>query len=306
MVDAPTVVSVDLDDIACYYAIHGLAGPPPRLRGMVLERCLPRFLELFDELGAKATFFVIGRDLDRDLREGGAGARWLKEALSSGHELANHSYAHAYDLVKWSPEAIRADLLACDRLLRSLGADVRGFRAPGYTHDEAMIDQVRAIGYAYDSSALPSLPYYAAKLGAIGWNWVRGRRSSSMIRGARTFMGGRHPHRWEPGGPWELPIGVTRGLALPFVGTFVLCGPQWSATWMRRAATKTDSLHLELHGLDLADAGSDGVPDDLRRLQPELRTPLVVKRGRLASLLRARAPSVRCIDAVERRIGTSD
>ena len=105
MSERSTIVSVDLDDLACYHAIHGLAAPDPSHAGVVLERCLPRFLALFDELGVRATFFVVGRDLQRDLAAGGRGAALLRQALAAGHELGNHSFAHAYDLVRWAPEA---------------------------------------------------------------------------------------------------------------------------------------------------------------------------------------------------------
>src|SRR5690606_5927288 len=96
-----TILSVDLDDLACYHAIHGLPPPAPEQAGVVLERCLPRFLRLLNELGARATFFVVGRDLERDMQGGGHGAALLGLAARSGHELANHSYSHAYDLVDW-------------------------------------------------------------------------------------------------------------------------------------------------------------------------------------------------------------
>ena len=69
-----TLVSVDLDDVGCYHAIHGLPPPSQQQLGNVLERCLPRFLELFGQLNVLATFFVIGRDLARDLKDFGRGA----------------------------------------------------------------------------------------------------------------------------------------------------------------------------------------------------------------------------------------
>ena len=58
-----TLLSVDLDDVGCYHSIHGLSKPPDSAAGLVLETCLPRFLELFAALGVTATFFIIGRDL---------------------------------------------------------------------------------------------------------------------------------------------------------------------------------------------------------------------------------------------------
>ena len=87
MSDRSTILSVDLDDVGCYHAIHGLPPPGPEVAGAVLERCLPRFLEVLEELGSRATFFVVGRDLQRDLQAGGRGAAALKQALAAGWKM---------------------------------------------------------------------------------------------------------------------------------------------------------------------------------------------------------------------------
>jgi len=285
MSERSTILSVDLDDVACYHAIHGLPAPAPEVAGAVLERCLPRFLELLEELGARATFFVVGRDLQRDLQAGGRGAAALRQALAAGHELGNHSYAHAYDLVKWAPAAIYEDLRRCDTLLRGLGARPQGFRAPGYTHDAVLLQQVGALGYRYDSSLLPSPSYYLGKLAAIGWTAVRGRASQSLVRGWQSFVGPQRPHYMPGSGLWEVPVSVSPMLRLPMVGTFVLGA---GGALLLREARERRYLHLELHGLDLADEQGDGYDPALRRLQPELRTPLTSRLERLRGLLTAR------------------
>ena len=285
MSERSTIVSVDLDDLACYHAIHGLAPPEPARAGVVLERCLPRFLELFAELGVRATFFVIGRDLQRDLAAGGRGAALLRQAVAAGHELGNHSFSHAYDLVRWSPAAIYADLRACDVLLRGLGARPAGFRAPGYTHDAMLLQQVAALGYRYDSSLLPSPIYYAAKLAMIGWMAMRGEPSRAHARGWQSFLGPTRPHFMADCGLWEVPVSVSPVLRLPMVGTFVL-GKR--GVLLRREAEARRYLHLELHGIDLADADSDGYDGALRRRQPELRGTLAERLARLKGLLTAR------------------
>ncbi len=288
MSDQSTILSVDLDDVACYHAIHGLPAPAPEVAGAVLERCLPRFLELLDELGSRATFFVVGRDLQRDLQAGGRGAAILKQALAAGHELGNHSYAHAYDLIKWAPSAIYEDLRRCDTLLRGLGARPQGFRAPGYTHDVTLLQQVGALGYRYDSSLLPSPSYYLAKLAAIGWTAVRGRSSQSLVKGWQSFVGPQRPHFMPGCGLWEVPVSVSPVLRLPMVGTFVLGA---GGALLMREARERRYLHLELHGLDLADELGDGYGAALRRVQPELRTPLTSRLERLRGLLTARGPT---------------
>jgi hypothetical protein len=288
-----TLVSVDLDDLACYHAIHGLEPPSLEQQGIVLERCLPRYLELFADLSVRATFFVIGRDLARDLEAGGRGAALLRRALADGHELANHSYAHAYDLVRWSKVRIVEDLQACDRLLRELGAHVVGFRAPGYTHNVSLLGQVATLGYRYDSSALPSLPYYLAKLGVIAWMAVRGRHSQSMARGWRSFVGSCQPRYMARLRLWEVPMSVSPYLHLPLIGTMLLAGPEPLAGVLRGVAARQPYCHLELHGLDLADPGDehdpgDGYAPELLTRQPELQVPLTLRTERLRTLLETR------------------
>ncbi len=289
MSDKSTIVSVDLDDLTCYHAIHGLPAPRPEAAGVVLERCLPRFLELFESIGARATFFVIGRDLQRDAEAGGRGSALLRQALAAGHELGNHSFAHAYDMVTWDAAAAYEDLRRCDVLLRGLGARPAGFRAPGYTHTPMLLQQVAALGYRYDASLLPSPAYYAAKLAAMGWMALRGKRSAALAQGWRSFLGPTRPHFMADCGLWEVPVSVSSVLRLPMVGTFVLGGRGLKGSLLLREAEACRYLHLELHGIDLADPETDGYDPALIKRQPELRVPLATRLGRLRGLLTARA-----------------
>lgn len=302
-----TIVSLDLDDLTCYHAIHGLEAPAPKLAGLALETWLPRFLDLFARLEVRATIFVIGRDLERDLEAGGRGAAVLRRALREGHELANHSHDHAYDLHRWSGEDIAADLRRCDALLRRLGADPRGFRAPGYTHDRALLMQVSALGYAYDSSVLPSPVYYLGKLGVLGLRRLRGRRSASQLAGARSFVGPRAVHYLPELGLWEVPISVTRSLRLPLTGTFLLGDApplmtRLQGEAMRKEAASTRHLHLELHAIDLADAEADGLDPALVGHQRELNTPLDRRLERLVKLLEARGGGAAIGGVMERHL----
>ncbi|PRQ02933.1 Polysaccharide deacetylase [Enhygromyxa salina] len=302
-----TIVSLDLDDLPCYHAIHQLDAPPAELAGIALEVWLPRFLDLFKALDVRATIFVIGRDLERDLGASGRGAAVLSRALAEGHELANHSHAHAYDLHSWPATEIAADLRRCDTLLRELGATPRGFRAPGYTHDRAMLMQVSALGYAYDSSLLPSPSYYLAKLGVLGLRRLRGRRSVSQVGGGRSFFGPSSVHYLPELGLWEVPISVSRTLRLPLIGTFLLgdAPPMMTrlqALALRKEAAATRHLHLELHAIDLADPEADGLDAALVANQRELATPLDRRLERLSKLLEHRRGGVPIARAMARHL----
>lgn len=281
-----TAVSVDLDDLGCYYAVHGVPGEARRL---ALVHWLPRFLQLFETLRIKATFFVIGRDLEADLEDGGQGADVLRSALAAGHELASHSWGHAYDMSVWNEARVLEDLRRCDELLRAVGATPSGFRAPGYTHGEAMLRAVAAMGYRYDSSCLPSPAYYVGKVGVMAAMAVSGRRSSSRFRGLRSFLGPVTPHRRTDVPLIELPMSVTPRLRLPLIGTTLLGGPDWLRGRLTSAAQELPHLHLELHAVDLADATRDGIDAPL----PELVSPLATREARLTGLLRARGECMR-------------
>jgi hypothetical protein len=299
-----TLISVDLDDLACYHAIHGLAPPSDQQSRIVIERCLPRFLTLFEELGVRATFFVIGRDLSRDLAAGGCGATLLRRAVTDGHELANHSYSHAYDLASWPRQRIADDLKACDSMLRQLGATPAGFRAPGYTHNVEVLSEVAALGYRYDSSALPSPPYYVAKLGIIACMALHKRRSCSTARGCRSFFGAKFPRYMKRYGIWEIPMSVSSFLRLPLIGTMLLAGPEPFAGLLRETAVNQSYFHLELHGLDLADSEDgnnpgDGYGRELMSLQPELRVPLSLRLERLRYLLTTRRNAKPIVSIIE-------
>jgi peptidoglycan-N-acetylglucosamine deacetylase len=303
-----TLVSLDLDDLACYRAIHGLEAKPKAPDGLALERWLPRFLDVFAKLDVRATIFVIGSDLERDMRTHGRVAAVLARALAEGHELANHSHAHAYDLHRWPAAEIAADLGRCDSLLRELGATPRGFRAPGYTHDRAMLMQVAALGYAYDSSMLPSPTYYLGKLAILGLRRLRGRRSASQSEGARSFVGPTAVHYLPEHGLWEVPISVSRTLRLPLTGTFLLGDSpplltKLQARGLRREAAETRHLHLELHAIDLADVEADELDPELAsKFQRELATPLERRLERLVALIEARGGGTSIARAMARHL----
>ena len=293
-----TLVSVDLDDLVCYHAIHGLPEPAEERHGALLEATIPRFLELFDEVGVKATFFVIGRTLERDQARGGRVAELLREVLKAGHELGNHSHAHAYDMVEWDAEAIGADVARCDELLRGLGAEVRGFRAPGYSHDAQLLTQVAALGYAYDSSLLPSPGYYVAKLGAAGLARLFGRESRTLLSRPTSFFGGTVPHYMSSSGLWEVPMSVSPTLRLPLIGTTLLAGPEPTRRLLVAQAEQLAYFHFELHAIDLADVDADGLVH-LLGTQPGLGTPLGERGGHLAGLLRSRGGGTSIVNGLD-------
>jgi hypothetical protein len=270
--------SVDLDGLGCYAAIHGLAAAALDDRALraVPEVAVARFGELFDGLGLRATFFVIGAEAP--IAPGS-----LSQALSRGHEIASHSYAHEYGMSRWSEQRIALDLERAEESIHAAcGAVPRGFRAPGYTLSPALLAALRARKYAYDSSLLPSPPYYAAKAAAIALHAARGRRSRSILGGVAQLFAPRGPHRAQ--GVRELPIATLPLVRAPVIGTVLAAVAERIAAALARAAAAAGHVNLELHGIDALDA-SDGVPREIVALQPGLRIPAATKLRRLRAAL---------------------
>ena len=265
-------VSVDLDGLGCYAAIHGLPGglDDAALRA-VPEVALTRFCELFAGLRLKATFFAIGREVQY--------APALLREAARDHEIGSHSFAHDYALSRRPQQEMVQDLVACEAALKDAGiAKPRGFRAPGYTLSPKLIDAVRELDYLYDSSLLPSPPYYAAKALALLSYAVRRRKSHSILGGAGQLFARRGPHLRR--GLRELPVATTPLLRAPVIGTVVLALPR-AARW----GAAGGHFNLELHGIDLLDASD--VPPRIAAAQPGLQLPVSEKVRRLRALLQS-------------------
>jgi peptidoglycan-N-acetylglucosamine deacetylase len=284
-------VSVDLDAMGCYWRIHALSGQPPaEARHAVLRRCLPRFAQLFARTGIKATFFVVGQDLIDDSQ----GREMLAQLAADGHELASHSFTHPYDLVRHTRSQIADEIdRAHDAIGSCAGSPPVGFRAPGYEISADLIDVLCARSYRYDSSTFPSIPYYGAKAAVMAAMRVLGRPSGSYLGSPRVLTAPTGPYHPAAGAPyrrghlpiWELPMTVTPRLRLPVIGTSLITVPGWFRRRLVASALNRPFFNLELHGIDLADAETDGFPSVLIARQPDLRRPLAAKTAALESTL---------------------
>jgi peptidoglycan/xylan/chitin deacetylase (PgdA/CDA1 family) len=112
--------------------------------GRYSAKCgIPRYLDLCDELGIKATYFVPGYDAEKhpDL---------VREIIARGHEIAAHGYLHE----GWDPGDQEPDLLKKSHhiLTPLMGKPPRGWRSPGGSKTEVTMRTLIDLGYVYDSS----------------------------------------------------------------------------------------------------------------------------------------------------------
>jgi peptidoglycan/xylan/chitin deacetylase (PgdA/CDA1 family) len=306
-VPSPLVsVSVDLDAVECYHRIHALpAAPAGEARFAILRRALPRLGELFARHGVTATLFVVGKDVEEDA----PGARVLADLAQAGHEIANHTYSHPYDLVRQGRDGMAAEIDRAGAAITQLtGRPPVGFRAPGYEISADLVALLCERGYRYDSSTFPAIPYYLAKGAVMAGLRLTGRKSGSILGSPKVLRAPRAPYHPAAGEPYrrgdlpivELPVTVTPLLRLHVIGTTLVLAPEWLRRGLVDSALGTRHFNLELHGIDLADAATDGLSPDLVRRQPDLRVSLDRKLAALErTLTQARQAGARFLPLAE-------
>ena len=269
-------LTVDLDPVGAYHQIHGLSPADPGLRHHFSRLALPRFLELFERLGVRATFFAVGDDLASE----DVGAL-LREAVSRGHEVANHTATHPYDLLDLDLASQAAEIdRAHARIAQVTGREPVGFRTPGYQINARLLNLLLERGYLYDASMLPSFPYYGLKLAAMALMRLRNRRSRSRVHAPWLLLAPEGPYRPDPQLPWrrgrsplvEIPA-ATQVLGVPLVGTFLAGLPKATVRPLARHLARRSFVTVEFHAIDLVDLAPCGLRA-LAEVQPAGNIPL--------------------------------
>lgn len=292
-------VSVDVDGLDCYRAIHGLdavdGGADP-----VWTVGVERALALFAKFEIPATFFVVGRDLKTDVHR-----QLTAQTVDDGHEVANHSMDHHYDLPSLPEMELAHQIEAADRLIEEVtGVRPVGFRAPGYNVTADVIAFCRRAGYRYDASVFPCKSYWLAKAAVMRWRRIRGEQSRSASTDARNLRAPAEPYFpdpldcWRasstPGGFVEIPVAtVARGL-VPIIGTSIhlLDTVGFQRIWPLIDAGLKRFFSFEMHAIDfvdLSDLQREGIADadELATRQPDLRIPWEKKARRYEAVFNA-------------------
>jgi peptidoglycan/xylan/chitin deacetylase (PgdA/CDA1 family) len=276
-------VSVDLDEIPFYRQIHGLSPTGEAADHAVFDLALPRLGDLAQRLAVPLTLFVIGQTLAR-----GQNGEKLRAMAGEGHELGNHTFGHRYDLTRLGAAEMRAEIEGAQHAIEdATGVRPVGFRAPGYTVTDELLALLE--GFLYDSSVFPCPAYWGLKAAAMSMIRLRGRRSRSVLDTPRVLTAPRRPYRvgspyWKKGnGPLELPIQVTRGLRLPFIGTALTMAGPAGARGLARMVIGEPLVNLELHGIDVLDERDGLAP--LAAHQRDLKIPVARKLETLTAVV---------------------
>lgn len=116
-----------------------------------VEKNTERVLALFDDVGVKSTFFMLGWVAERH-------PGLVRQILEQGHELASHGYSHIR-ATQQQPDQFRQDVTRTRNLLEDIGGvPVRGYRAASYSivkNNIWALDILEQAGYEYSSSVYP-------------------------------------------------------------------------------------------------------------------------------------------------------
>lgn len=213
---------------------------------LIYQQALPAFLELCQDAGVKASFFMIGQELLReDCRS------FCRKAVESGNAIANHSFTHRIDFGGLGDDELRQEIVEANLLIqREAGFSPKGFRAPGYCHMPAIAATLSELNYLYDSSVLPG----PAALMMQTFFWLKGQAKDKSFDAWRNFFASRRLQALEKTGLMSVPIAVMPFLRMPIHTTFVY---QFGVTYLKlalEALSRSPGHHVLLfHAIDLLD-----------------------------------------------------
>jgi hypothetical protein len=251
----PGFLHVDLDGLWTLAACYGFEEGDCFEHDPVFEIALPRLLDLFDRLGARATFFIVARDLELEEKRDA-----IAEIVRRGHELGNHTYHHAIGLERMDEARIAEEIGRAQSAIGEIaGAPPIGFRAPGYAAGPKVLRAAQAAGLRYDGSLLPT-PWAAVLRFLAGRFRVNSSEASSIAARAQYGEGraGRNAlaPQWFRGDPsrpplLRLPLAVSPTLGLPLHASLgMMLGRGATLRGLERLAALGWPIAYLLHGMD--------------------------------------------------------
>ncbi|HEY4235251.1 MAG TPA: polysaccharide deacetylase family protein [Lacipirellulaceae bacterium] len=257
-------LSLDLDNKWCYLRTHGVAGWDKY--PSYLNVAVPRMLRACEARHLRFTCFVVGRDAAID-DNGDA----LCALAAAGHELANHTFNHEPWLHTLSRARVESEICMAEELIeRVTGVRPIGFRGPGYSVSQDVLEILVERGYLYDASTLPT---YIGPLARWYFRQTATREAAQEAQRRELFGSLREgfrsikPYVWDTAaGPIvEIPVTTFPLLRLPIHMTYLVYlwqfSPRLARTYVRLALAacrlRKVAPSMLLHPLDLL-----GVEDD--------------------------------------------
>ena len=259
-------ISLDLDNQWSYMKIHGDKGWDDY--PSYFDIFIPHVLDLLDELELKITFFIVGKDASLK-----ANQPYLKMLTERGHEVGNHSFHHESWLQSYSREQLKEELQSAeDSIVHATSQKPKGFRGPGFSWSNDLLEVLHEMDYDYDASTLPT---YIGPVARMYYFWKSDL--SKQEKKARKELFGKFSDGFKKLKPYyhklsngkmllEIPVTTIPVIKIPFHLSYLiyLSGISmalmktylWFAIFMCQI-TNTQPSFL-LHPLDLI--GGDKIP----------------------------------------------
>ena len=143
-------ISLDLDNQWSYMKTHG--DKDWEQYPSYYDLFVPYVIELLKDLNIKITFFIVGQDAVLPENK-----KYLKQLSDAGHEFGNHSFHHEVWINQYNRDEVIKELeMAEDAIFEATGKKVIGFRGPGFSWSDTLLEVLTDRGYLYDASTLPT------------------------------------------------------------------------------------------------------------------------------------------------------
>ncbi len=111
----------------------------------------PQVLDLLKQYNAKATFFVIGKNIENN-------EQVMKRIYENGHQIGNHSYTHRNTFPLLNPRKMADDLLQCEQAIeQSTGYKTEWFRPPFGVTNPFVAKALKTMNYRVAGWSIRSL-----------------------------------------------------------------------------------------------------------------------------------------------------
>ncbi len=172
-------LSLDLDNQWSYMKTHGDAGW--QSFPSYLDRVVPLFLDILQRHNLTITVFVVGQDAALKKNH-----QVLRSIVQAGHEIGNHSFHHEPWLQRYSLDRLREEFDRAEAAIANI-TDQRlvGFRGPGYSMSQEVLDLLSERGYEYDGSTLPTFIGPLAR----AYYFFRAKLSDDQIEDRQELFG---------------------------------------------------------------------------------------------------------------------
>jgi peptidoglycan-N-acetylglucosamine deacetylase len=230
-----------------------------------------RALEFFEKHHVKATFFVVGDELENST----VIKNIILKAHRQGHEIENHTYSHPYGLATLTEEAIVDEIDKCNKVIEKITARTPvGFRSPGYSINTNIINILERLGLAYDSSGFWSIMnpvlqcthklFFKKGIKNAGFGQVTSKLFQQPYRpDPNNWLASTHSRRF-----LELPLPRTPFFNLPFYHNFNLWAPALYTNLVSQNINRPFMVYL-FHIIEFVDLG-DNIPAALA-VHPNLK-----------------------------------